>query len=142
MEYDIEKIGKEIVVGRFRELNDPYTLAGEAARKIAVAAVISIRGRQEPRVTVAATCRGVLAGMLLIDKDLVSTVIAVLSQMATIAQDANLDPADCMIWAMEGIVPIVKMSSDSTGDKVRDAIEANFMGAGEVFDRVFRTAGA
>ncbi len=45
MEYDFEKLGKEIVVGKFKDVEDPYALAGEAARKIAVAAVGSTRDK-------------------------------------------------------------------------------------------------
>lgn len=142
MEYDFEKLGKEIVVGRFKGVADPYALAGEAARKIAVAAVTSTRQRQDPRVTVAATCRGVMAGMVLIEKELPKTAIALLTQMAAVAQEAHLDPADCMTWAMEGIAPVVKLAHGGAADQVSAAIEENFMGAGQVFEGILRTTGA
>lgn len=142
MEYDFEKLGKEIVVGKLRGMDDPYALAGEAARKIAVAAVTSTRGKQDPGVTVAATCRGVMSGMVLIEKDLAKTAVALLTQMGAVAQETGLDPAECMTWAMQGIAPVVKSVSASAGDHVRAAIEENFMGAGSVFDEIMRTAGA
>ncbi|MBI3564181.1 MAG: hypothetical protein HY079_03180 [Elusimicrobia bacterium] len=142
MEYDFEKLGKEIVVGRLREVADPYALAGEAARKIAVAAVTSTRGKQEPKVTVAGVCRGVMSGMVLIEKDLPKTAVALLTQMAAVANETGLDPAECMTWAMEGIAPVVKTAHSHDGDRVRAAIEENFMGAGEVFDSILRTSGA
>lgn len=141
MEFDFEKLGKEIVVNRFKDLEDPYALAGEAARKIAVAAVTSTRDRQDPHVTVAAACRGVMGGMVLIEKDLPKTAVALLSQMAAVADEAHLDPADCMTWAMEGIAPIAKVAHGGP-DEVRAAIEENFMGAGEVFDNLLLTSGA
>ncbi|MFI5347792.1 MAG: hypothetical protein ACHQ51_15585 [Elusimicrobiota bacterium] len=142
MEYDFEKLGKEIVVSRFKDLEDPYSLAGEAAHKIAVAAVTSTRSKQDPRLTVAAVCRGVAAGMLLLEKDLPKTAVALLAQMATVAQETNLDPADCMSWAMEGLAPIAKVAPVGTSDAVRAAIDENFMGAGEVFEQFVLTAGA
>ena len=142
MEYDFEKLGKEIVVGKLRGVEDPYALAGEAARKIAVAAVASTRGKQEPSVTVVATCRGVMSGMVLIEGDLAKTAVALLTQMGAVAQETGLDPAECMTWAMQGIAPVVKASSAAAADHVRSAIEENFMGAGSVFDEILRTAGA
>ena len=142
MEYDFEKLGKEIVVSRFKDLEDPYSLAGEAARKIAVAGVTSTRASQDPRVTVAAVCRGVSAGMLLLEKDLPKTAVALLTQMGAVAQETNLDPAECMSWAMEGIAPIAKIAPGSGADGVRAAIDEVFMGAGEVFEQLVRVAGA
>jgi hypothetical protein len=142
MEYDFEKLGKEIVVSRFKDLDDPYSLAGEAARKIAVAAVTSTRDRQEPRVTIAAACRGVMGGMILIEKDLPRTAVSLLDQMAAVANETGLDPAECMTWAMEGIAPIVKVSHGGVADQVRAAIEEHFMGVGEIFERILSTSGA
>ena len=142
MEYDFEKLGKEIVVSRFKDLEDPYTLAGEAARKIAVAGVTGTRAMQDPHLTICAVCKGVAAGMLILEKDLAKTAVALLAQMGPIAQETNLDPADCMSWAMEGIAPIAKLAPGGAADAVRSAIDESFMGAGEVFEQYVRTAGA
>src|SRR5205807_10580269 len=51
--------------------------------KIAVAALAGTRGRQEPSVTVAAACRGVMAGMLLVEGDLAKTSVALRSEEHT-----------------------------------------------------------
>ena len=142
MEYDLEKLGKEIVVGRLEAIDDPYAAAAEAARKITVSAVTDAGGRQEPRVSVAAACRGVMGGMLLVEKDLPKTAVALLNQMAQVAIEANLDPADCMTWAMEGIAPVVRLAPHGAANAVSTAIEEHFMGAGQVFDDILRTAGA
>jgi hypothetical protein len=142
MEYDFEKLAKAIVVDRLRGVADAHALAAEIAHKIAVAGFAGTTGRQEPRVTLTAACRGVMSGMLLIEKDLPKTAVALLAKMAVIAQESSLDPADCMTWAMEGIAPIVKMGPPGTSDAVGTAIEQNFMGAGQVFEGMLRTAGA
>ena len=142
MEYDFEKLAKEIVVEKLKDAPDPSALAAEVVHKIAVAGLHGTSARQEPRVTVAAACRGVMAGVLLIEKDLPKTAVALLAQMALIAQEANLDPAECMTWAMEGIAPIVKLAPGGAADDVGAAIEENFMGAGSVFQDLLRTAGA
>ena len=142
MEYDFEKLAKEIVVEKLRNVEDAPALAAEIAHKIAVAGLAGSSGRQEPRITVSAACRGVMAGMLLIEKDLPKTAVALLAMMALIAQESNLDPADCMTWAIEGIVPIVKLAPSGASDSVGTAIEENFMGAGQVFEGIMRAPGA
>lgn len=142
MEYDFEKLGKEIVVSRFKDLEDPYALAGEAARKIAVPAVTSTRDRQDPHLTIAAVCRGVAAGMVILGKDLPKTAVALLSQMAVVAVETNLDPAECMTWAMEGLAPVAKLAPGGAADAVRAAIDEHFMGAGQVFEQLVQAAGA
>ena len=142
MEYDFEKLAKEIVVAKLKDAADAPALAAEVAHKIAVTGLAGTSARQEPRTTVAAACRGVMSGMMLIEKDLPKTAVALLAQMALIAQEANLDPADCMTWAMEGIAPVVKLAPAGAADAVGAAIEESFMGAGGVFEGILRTAGA
>ena len=141
MEYDFEQLAKEIVMEKLKDAADPPAAAAEVAHKIAVSALAGTIGQQDPRVTVAAACRGVMAGMLIIEKDLPRTAVALLAKMALIAQESNLDPADCMTWAMEGIAPVVRLAPSSAGDAVCAAIDENFMGAGEVFQGILRTAG-
>lgn len=140
MEYDFEKLGKEIVVSKLAGVEDPYAVAGEEARKIAVSAVTSTRAQQEPRLTVAGVCRGVASGMVLLEKDLPKTAVALLSQMALVAQETNLDPAECMTWAMEGLAPVARVAPGGGADAVRSAIDEQFMGAGEVFEQFVRAA--
>lgn len=140
MEYDFEKLAKEIVVEKLKNASDPAAVAGEVVHKIALSALKSTAKVQEPRVTVAAACRGAMAGMVLIEKDLPKTAVALISQMAAIAQETGLDPAECMTWAMEGIAPVVKVAPAGSADAVGDAIEERFMGAREAFQAVLKSA--
>jgi hypothetical protein len=142
MEYDFEKLAKEIVVAKLKDAADPVAVAAEVVHKIAVSSLKGTDGRQEPRVTISAACRGVMAGMLLIEKDLPKTAVALLGQMALIAQESNLDPAECMTWAMEGIAPIVKMAPKGSDDAVGAAIEESFMGAREAFQAILNASRA
>ena len=141
MEYDFETLAKEIVVAKLKDAADPAATAAEVVHKIAVAALKGTGVRQEPRVTIAAACRGVMSGMLLIEGDLPGTAVALLKQMAAVAQEGDLDPADCMTWAMEGMAPVVKAAPASTADAVGAAIEENFMGARQAFQAVLDAAG-
>ena len=140
MEYDFEKLAKEIVVEKLKNAADPSAVAGEVVHKIALAALKGTEHKQEPRVTIAAACRGVMAGMVLIEKDLPKTAVALISLMALIAQEASLDPAECMTWAMEGIAPVVKVAPAGSADAVGDAIEERFMGAREAFQNILKAS--
>jgi hypothetical protein len=141
MEYDFEKLAKEIVVEKLKNAQDPASVAGEIVHKIALAALKGTKDRQEPRVTVVAACRGAMAGMVLIEKDLPKTAVALVAQMASIAHESGLDPAECMTWAMEGIAPVVKVAPAGSADAVGDAIEERFMGAREAFNAVLKASG-
>ena len=140
MEYDFEKLAKEIVVEKLKNAPDPAAVAGEVVHKIALAALKATGTRQEPRVTIAAACRGAMAGMVLIEQDLPKTAVALVAQMAQVAQESGLDPAECMTWAMEGIAPVVKVAPAGSADAVGDAIEERFMGARDAFQAVLKSA--
>lgn len=142
MEHDFEKLAKEIVVEKLKDAEDSPALAAEVARKLVVAGLAGTKGSRDPRATVSAASRGVMSGMLLIEKDLPKTAVALLNMMGLISQEANLDPAECMTWAMEGIAPVAKLASGETAESIGAAIEENFMGAGQVFEAMLRTAGA
>lgn len=140
-DYDFEKLGKEMA-SAFKGAEDAADRAGELARTLAAKAVSSTRGKQDPKITVAAACRGVMAGVVLNEGDLPKSAVAILQKMAAVAQESNLDPAECMTWAMEGIAPVCKLAPGAAADNVRLAIEEHFMGAGEVFSSILQTAGA
>lgn len=137
MDYDFEKLGQEIVSERMKDVESPYALAGEVVRLVAVPAVASTRDRQDPRHTLAGVCRGVARGMLLLERDLAKTTVAILIETAAIAQETHLDPAECMTWAMEGLAPVCRLAPGGH-ERVRDAIEEHFMGAGAVFEGLVR----
>jgi hypothetical protein len=139
-DFNLEKLAKEIVVERLKGLEDPPSGAGEVARQIVTKAVAGTLAKQAPRVSVVAACRGLMSGMFILEKDLPRTAVAILGQMSAVAEATHQDPAELMTWAMEGIAPIAKLSGKH--DVIEAAIEASFMGAGEVFNRVCGTAGA
>ena len=83
-----------------------------------------------------------MGGMLLLEKDLPRTAVSILSQMGAVAGETHQDPTELMTWAMEGIAPVAKLAGETACYAVREAIEAAFMGAGEVFSKACETAGA
>lgn len=138
--FNLEKLAREITVERLKGVQDPPAAAGEVARSIAIKAIAGTQARQSPRDSVAATCRGLMSGMLLLEKDLPRTAVSILSRMGEVAHETHQDPAELMTWAMEGIAPVAKMSGESVRASVEDAIEHAFMGAGHVFAETCRAA--
>ncbi|MFA6003784.1 MAG: hypothetical protein WC881_06925 [Elusimicrobiota bacterium] len=132
-EYDFKKLAQEIVSARLKDIAAAPDAAAEIACQIIVSGVQSTRQRQDPRLTVMNTCRGVMSGMMLIDQDLGAAAVAILKSMANLAQELHLDPAQTMTWAMEGIASVVILGAGDLQLRVTEAIDENIMGAGAVF---------
>ncbi len=139
-DFNLEKLAKEIVVERLRSVDDAPSGAGEVAHKIVSQAVNGTR--QDPHLTVRAVCKGLMSGMFLLNQDLPRTAVAILGQMNAVAVETHQDPAELMTWAMEGIAPVAAMAGGHAKDDIAHAIDAAFMGAGEVFTQACSTAGA
>ena len=139
-EFDFEKLAREIVTSQLKDVPDPNAALGEIVRKIIVSAVQGTKVRQDPHTTVVAVCRGVLSGMLLLEKDLPATAVAVVQEMANISHEVPIDPQDLMTWSMEGIAAVTMMAGAGIATSVQEAIEHHFMGAGTVFSELCRKA--
>lgn len=140
--FDFEQLSKDIATNGLKDAPDVPAAAAEMARKMIVSAVTSTQNRQDPHKTVADVCKGTLGGALLLEKELPPIAIALLGETATIANEVALDPMDMMTWAMEGIAPVCKLAGAPVESAVQDAIEARYMGAGEAFANLCRSAGA
>ena len=140
--YDFEKLAREITTSRLRGADGAPAAAAAIASQIIVAGVASTVCRQDPHLTVMGVCRGVMSGMLIIEQDLVATPVELLKTMASLAQETHLDPADLMTWAMEAIAAVIVMCHGDVQLQVREALEQNFMGTGEIFGELCAKAAA
>ncbi|MEK7384210.1 MAG: hypothetical protein AAB262_13105 [Elusimicrobiota bacterium] len=140
--FDFEKLAKDLILAHLKTSQDAPTVAGEMLRKMAIAAVTSTGSRQQPRVSVRAACKGIMSGMVLLEKDLPAAAVAMLQQMGAVAAETNQDPSECMTWAMEGMAQVCSLATVTVQESVRAAINEKFMGAGEVFESLLRTGGA
>lgn len=141
-DFNLETLAKEIVVERLRSVPDAPAGAGEVARQFVTKAITGTQARQAPRESVIATCRGLMSGMLLLEKDLPATAVAILSQMSIVATETHQDPAELMTFAMEGIASVACLAGRPACDAIEQAIDTAFMGAGQVFADACKTAGA
>lgn len=140
--FDFEKLAKDLIVEQLKAVDDPAAAAAQIVKKLAVSAVTGAGASQPPRASVSAACKGILSGILLLEKDLPAAAVAMLEQMGTVAAQTNQDPSECMTWAMEGMASVCRLASSAVQDGVQAAIEEKFMGAGEVFAGLLNSGGA
>jgi hypothetical protein len=133
--FNLEALAKEIAVERLKTAEDAPLAAGDLAKELVIKSVTGTMNKQEPRYAVTAVCRGLMEGVILLEKDVPKTAVALISQIGTIAQETALDPAELMTWAMEGFAPVCRLAGNAAFSSTQDAIDAAFMGAGEVFLR-------
>ena len=139
-EYSFEKLAREIVLSRLKNAEKAPQEAADTAKKIIIDGVTSTKGRQDPHLTVSGVCRGVMSGVLLNDQSLPETAVFLLGEMADVAQEVQLDPADLMTWGMEGIADVAVMASANAASSIQEQIEQRFMGVGEIFSQICRKA--
>ena len=139
-EYDFEKLAREIVLSRLKGSDKGPEGAAEILKQLIVGGVMGTRLRQAPRLTVSAVCRGIMSGMLLIEKDLPRTAVKILGELPVISNEIPIDPADLMTWAMEGIAAVAHMAGPAAQSSIQELIEEKFMGAGPVFGELCHKA--
>lgn len=139
-DFNLEKLAKEIVVARFGGVADAPAGAGAVAKQIVVKAVGG--ARQPARDSVTSVCRGLMSGMLILEKDLPRAAVAILGQMNAAAAETHQDPADLMTWAMEGIAPVARLAGRDVCYRIEASIEESFMGAGRTFASLCEAAPA
>ena len=138
---DLGKLAKEIVASRLKDIADTAPVAAEIAHKTIVAGVHASRatGKSAQR-AVQEVCRGTLYGLLLIDKDLNASAMAILDRLPGTAQDIKMDPQELLTWALEGMSKVSTMMNPGALWKLREQINEKFMGVGELFDKMCEKA--
>ena len=135
--FNFGQLTKEIIVSRLQDIATAPDVAAEIAKKTIVSGVRGTAGSgQSPQETVEQICLGAMRGLLLIEKDLPRGAGQILKRMSEAATELHVDPNDLMTWAMRGIAGIAPMISDEIQWKIREQIEEDFQGAGEVFSRL------
>ncbi|MBI5202604.1 MAG: hypothetical protein HY925_13520 [Elusimicrobia bacterium] len=134
---DLGKLTKEIVSSRLVDVPDAPAVAGEVVKKTIVAGVTAARARKEdPRLVVQDVVHGAMMGLILIDKDLPTAAASIMANLSEAANEVHVDPQEMLTWALEGMAKGMKMASPDVEYKIRAGIDKQFMGAGEVFDKL------
>lgn len=134
-QFNLGQLTKEMVVSRLKEVEDAPAAAAEIVTKTIISAVKSTRAAgQSPRDTVAEITWGAISGLILIEKDLPRGAALLLKGLAEVSASLDLEAADLMTWSLEGMARIAPVATPEIRARLREAIETEFMGVGEVFD--------
>lgn len=137
--YHFDQLIREILVSRFQGQRDAEQDAALIAKNMIVVGIVGTGAAgsgQPPRESVRLITKGMMEGTVLIEGDAALAAVEILREMADAAQEVSLDPADMMTWAMEGIADSASILDPARVLAVQNAIEAAFMGAGEVFGKL------
>ena len=139
--YDFEKLSREIIVKQVGMMEEKQAeAAAQMAEKILVAALKSTHQRQEPALTVKATCRGVLGGMMFIHQELPIAAVLILKELGHVSHETHFSAEELMTWAMQGMAEIAAVAGAPTAHAMESAIEEALMGAGPVFAELYKKA--
>lgn len=135
--YNFAELTKNMITSRLKESADAPTMAAEIAKTTIISGVKSIRGsRQDAMEAVRQICFGAMSGLLLIEKDLPLGTIKILQSLTDVSQELQIEPSELMTGAMESVARVSRLVSAETRWKIREALEENFNGTGEVFDKL------
>lgn len=127
-------ITKEMIVSNLKGAEDAPKVAADIVAQTIAAGIPSAKASgKDPKDAVEEICFGAMSGLLLLEKDIPKSAILIIKSMAELSQKVGIDPSELMTWAMSGIARITPMTSIQVREEIRSLIEADYMGAGEVF---------
>jgi len=134
---NINQLTKEMVSARLSELTDPIDAAVEIMEKTIIVSLKEVEAlRPGHRQTVVAACQGTLTALLLKEYDLRPASVKVLHAMVRVANKINHDPTELSTLALHGIADMGRFVSKDKIIAIRAAIDAEFMGAGDAFQKI------
>ncbi|MEE8425329.1 MAG: hypothetical protein V3S11_05850, partial [Elusimicrobiota bacterium] len=143
-QYNFDQLAREMVVSQLKDAADAPAQAARIARATIVAGVKGTNAagsKQSPEKSVRMISKGMIAGMLIINKKVDVAAVELLQQIGQAATDTNQDPQEMLTWAMQGIADNAPMMAKPQVDAICTAIDAAFMGAGQVFAELCRKPG-
>lgn len=103
----------------------------------------SARAAQETKAAVVSAVRGAFLGAALGLQDVPELALRVLEGLPNISLMMRAGPEDLMSWVMEGVADAAAAAATPDGrDKISTRIEEKFMGAGQVFEKLYDQARA
>ena len=137
-ELRIHQLTKEMVAEELRMLGDPCAAAAAVVHKTLSAALQSPPDGTPPERLVEYTVKGAMTALLLAEQSLARGGMLVLDAVLDVAAKAQLDPTEAMRAALRALADLRRFVDPARIDDIRLAIEAKYMGAGEVFVEYLR----
>ena len=132
-ELRIHQLTKEMVAKELRSLGDPCAAAAAVVHRTLSAALQSPPEGTPPERIVEDTVKGAMTALLLAEQSLARGGMLVLEAVLDVSAKANLDPTAAMSAALRALADLRRFVDPARIDDIRLAIEAKYMGAGEVF---------
>ncbi len=137
-ELRIHQLTKEMVAEELRQLGDPCAAAAAVVRRTVFAALKNRpQGTADVRV-LEDSVKGAMTALLLADQSLARGGMLVLAAVVEVASEAQMDPTEAMRAALLGLADLRRFVDPDRIEELRLAIEAKYMGAGEVFVEYLR----
>ena len=137
-ELRIHQLTKEMVAEELRSLGDPCAAAAAVVHKTLTAALLAPPEGTAPERIVEDTVKGAMTALLLAEQSLSRGGILVLDAVVDVATKGQLDPTDTMRAALRALADLRRFVDPARIEEIRAAIDAKYMGAGEVFVEYLR----
>jgi hypothetical protein len=137
-ELRIHQLTKEMVAEELRALGDPCAAAAAVVKKTLTAALQSAPEGTAKELIVEDAVKGAMTALLLAEQSLARGGLMVLEAVLDVTAAENLDPTESMRAALRALADLRRFVEPARVDDVRIAIEAKYMGAGEVFAEYLR----
>lgn len=137
--YNFDQLAREMVRSRAAGTPDAPVQAARIARELIVNGIKGTRGAaadQSPHESVRLICKGTISALILLEQKVPEGAVEIMRQLGDAAQELGLDPQEMMTWAMEGVADNAPALSAQQIGAVHSAIDAAFMGAGQVFSEL------
>jgi hypothetical protein len=141
--FNVNQLTKEMVSARLSELTDPVDAAVEILEKTVAVALKDVdRLKPGHRQTIVAACQGTLTALLLKQHNLRTASVKVLHAMVRTASAMHQDPTELSTLALHAVADLRRFVARREIDGIRAAIDAEFMGAGDMLRSLVDKAAA
>lgn len=134
--FRLGQLTKELVAAKLRAIDDPCAAAAGIVRAaISVALATPMDGPRQAQV-IEEACKGGITGLLLAEQNVAKGSVAILRRVVEIAGEHHIDPTLAMESALRGIADLKRFILPERMEETKNAIDAEFMGAGEYLRRL------
>lgn len=137
--FEFEKLAHDMALVRITKEDPAYKAfetAAEIIQELVFLAITHTKDRQDPHITLKGIFRGVTQALFALNKDMPPACVRLLQEIPHLSERLELDFATLMTWAMEGIASLSAPLGRENCHKIRAKIDENFMGAGEIFEKL------
>lgn len=140
--FKVGSLTQALVAANMDAASDPYELAAKTIRQTVQVALRALPSWDPAGdLVVEEAVRGGLQAMVMADLDPARGAVMILCELGDMAQDLGRDPTETLMCALRGMASIKRLVPADQMHRLHRAIEAAYMGAGDAFAGLLRTAG-